>query len=169
MNDAGLDRLRLALKTTNAQAFQGLAFEYSQLSKEVEKLKAWLGRSGTAQPSANLIREAVVRFSRVGGTASLRDVRLISYGCVEAFDGREHRLIEDAQRFPKFLDCVDGYRSAPRAFRRCYKGLLNAYFTYDPNAKWARSTGKQNWERLRSYLHARIADLQADGTLPEWV
>lgn len=164
-----LDSLRQTLEATNAQAFQGLAFEHKKLDEAIQQLRAWLGSSGTRKPPSNLIHDALSRFYKVLRTENLRDTRLISYGCVEPFDERGHRLIEDAEGFPKLLDCVDRYRSEPRPFRRCYKGLLNGYFTYDPTAEWARKTGRQNWEELRVYLHSRTADLRGDGSQPDWV
>lgn len=163
------DNLRQALKATNAQAFQGLVFEHKKLDKEVQKLKTWLGTNGTAKPPSNLIRDALVRFYQAPKAGTLRDTRLVSYGCVDPFGEHEYRLIDDANRFPKLLDCVERYRNEPRPFRRCYKGLLNAYFTYDPEAEWTRDTGKKNWETLRTYLHDRSADLQDRGVLPDWV
>ena len=55
-------------------------------------------------------------------------------------------MIEDSGRFPKLLGAIDAYLPNPRAFRLCYRGLLNAYFSYD--AETARSAGKHNWEQL---------------------
>ena len=163
-----LDSLRQFLKTTNAQAFQGLTFEHKKLEKEIEKLKTWLGTNVTAKPPSNLIREALARFYEMPNTESLRDIRLICYGCVDVGD-RGYRLMEDAERFPKLLDCVDKYKGEARPFRRCYKGLLNGYFTYDPNAEGVTEAGQLNWNTLRSYLHDRTANLPSKGMLPGWV
>ena len=163
-----LDRLRRALKTTNAEAFEGLAFEHKELDREVQRLKAWVGGNRAATPPANLIRDALGRFVKVSRTENLRETRLVAFGCVDAID-QGYRLIEDPERFPKLLECVDRYREEARPFRRCYRGLLNGYFTFDPTSEWSREYGRRNWETLRSYLHSRIASLNDGGLVPEWV
>jgi hypothetical protein len=93
----------------------------------------------------------------------------VCYGCTEAFGDRGYRLIEDPQRFPKLLDCVDEYRKESRPFRRCYRGLLHGYFSFDPDHENTRPSGKRNWEILRVYLHARLNNITAPGINPEWV
>jgi len=164
-----LDRLREALQRTNSEAFQGLVFDHGRLNKEVQKLRAWLGSAGKREPPPDLMRDAVSRFYESLNTENLRDTRLVAFGCVEPFSKGGRRLIEDDRRFPVFLECVDRYRREPRPFRRCYKGLLNGYFTYDPAAESSSATGRENWERLRSYLHTRVADLRGEGMPPDWV
>ena len=76
-------------------------------------------------------------------------------------------MIEDGDRFPKLLGGVEAYMPNPRAFRRCYRGLLHAYFGY--NSETARFAGKDNWGKLRTYLRDRAANIVASGVQPAWV
>lgn len=164
-----LDSLRLRLRTANQRAFQSLTLDQTPLEKEVQRLTAWLRTGASAKPPRNLIWDAVFRFHREEKTENFRDTRLVTYGCVDTFGDSKYRLIEDGQRFPKFLECVERYRPEPRQFRRCYRGLLGGYFVYDPEAEGRPASGMRNWETLRTYLYDRAGDLQVPGTLPDWV
>ena len=110
---------------------------------------------------------ALQAFHRDQEFSDLRQARLVCFGCIDPVLPDNAKLIEDGQRFPKLLSSVEAYRADPRAFRRCYRGLLYGYFGY--NAEKARSAGKQNWMLLRTYLRERVADTVAPGWSPPWV
>jgi len=164
-----LDTLRHRLLASSQQAFRGLALDQTPMEREVQRLTAWLKSGANAKPPRDLIREALARFHKEQKTDNFRDTRLVTYGFVDAFGEPKYRLIEDRQRFPKLLECVERYRPEARQFRRCYRGLLGGYFIYDPEADGHPVAGMQNWETLRTYLYDRAGDLQVPGTLPDWV
>jgi hypothetical protein len=167
---AALSRLRAALQDTNSSSLRGLTFDTKLLDRETSKLRAWLGDRGTAKPPQDAIVLALQAFHRDQHPGNRRQALLVCFGCIDPVLTGSSRLIEDAERFPKLLRAVDAYTSAPRAYRRCYRGLLNAYFGYDPyDTKTARSAGRQNWEGLRTYLRDRVVKTAAPGLLPTWV
>jgi hypothetical protein len=164
-----LTALKRKLSKTNALAFEGLAFNQAPMASEIAKLNKWITSSDSQNLESDIILEALLRFYRTSDLTSLRQAQLVCYGCVAQFGEDKKRLIEDAKYFVTLLDSVDRFRSKPRAFRRCYKGLLSGYFDYDPNAEGAAAVGKKNWKILRGYLHDHIRDIKSPGVEPDWV
>ncbi len=164
---SGLSRLRVALQEAASGSLRGLTFDTHPLDRETAKLRDWLGDRGTAKPPQDAIVAALRIFFRVQELQSHRQALLVCFGCLDPVLPAEARLIEDGDRFPKLLAGVEAYLQNPRAFRRCYRGLLNAYFGYD--SETSRFAGKDNWRRLRTYLRARAANTVASGLQPAWV
>ena len=162
-----LSHLRATLRDINSDSLHGLTFDARLLDQETSKLRGWLGDRGTAKPPQDAIVAALHAFHHDQYLRNRRQALLVCFGCIEPVLISSTRLIEDGERFPKLLKAVDAYIPTPRAYRPCYRGLLNAYFGYDPET--ARSAGKQNWEGLRAYLRERAANTIAPGLLPSWV
>lgn len=162
-----LSHLRAALRDINSNSLHGLTFDTKLLDRETLKLSAWLGGRGTAKPPQDAIFTALDAFHSDQQLRSRRQALLVCFGCADPVLLGASRLIEDGEQFPKLLGGIDVYIPTPRTFRTCYRGLLNAYFSYDPET--ARSAGKENWEGLRTYLRSRAANTIAPGLLPAWV
>jgi hypothetical protein len=162
-----LSHLRAALRDTNSDSLHGLTFDAKLLDQETSRLRAWLGDRGTAKPPQDAIIAALHAFQHDQCLKSRRQALLVCFGCIDPVLVGASCLIEDVERFSKLLEAVDAYIPTPRVFRPCYRGLLNAYFGYNPET--ARSAGKQNWEELRTYLRDRVANTTAPGLLPRWV
>ena len=164
---SGLSRLRVALREAASGSLHGLTFDTNPLDRETDKLRDWLGDRGSANPAQDLIVAALRAFFQAQELQSHRQAVLVCFGCLDPVLPAGARLIEDRDRFPKLLGGVDAYLPNPRAFRRCYRGLLNAYFGYD--SETARFGGKANWGRLRAYLRDRATSTVASGQQPAWV
>jgi hypothetical protein len=166
---SSLSRLRNALQQTNSNSVRGLEFDTKAIDCEIMRLRNWIGSHGTVKGprDVTVTVAALQAFHRDQEFSDLRQARLVCFGCTDPVLPDNARLIEDGQRFPKLLSSVEAYRADPRAFRRCYRGLLYGYFGY--NAEKARSAGKQNWMLLRTYLRGRVADTVAPGWSPTWV
>lgn len=164
----GITQLRLGLEA----AFAG-ALEWPEVPKalvqEVEQLRRLLGDAGAARPAKDRMREAVLAFRQTGQLSNLGHARLACFGCIERFTPTQPPLIEEPEAFPALLNETDRFANEPRAFRRCYRGLLHGYFKYEQDRVSASSAGGQNWRRLQEYLDARLGHIRADGTEPEWV
>lgn len=136
------------------------------LQREIEQLRRVLSRGGADRPSTDRLRQAVLRFLDTGELPDFAATRAVCFGVTERFDRAP--LIEDRERFPRVLDGADRYRPEPRRFRRCYRGLLHAYFAYDGERADAPTSGRRNWSALRDYLHERRRDTRVEGFRPEW-
>lgn len=164
-----LDALRHSLTAINRSAFQGLHFDQHAIEQELKKLKGWLKDSGENSPSVDLIQESLLRFHKSGTVANLKDARLVCRGVVTPIGANQVRLIEDDKLFPKLLDCIAQYSAEPRKFRRCYRGLLSSYFSFDPDEEEGVGAERSNWMQLRSFLSEHLKTIQTDGTNPDWV
>lgn len=143
--------------------------ELGQLRIEVRRLRTMLGGagSGSGEPPDRL-REEVARFRETGTLPDVRAARLVCWGTTLR-NGREPALIEDAERFPGLIGEVDGYRDMVRPFRRCWRGLLDGYVRYDPQAATAPEAGRRNWSILREYLNDNLPSLERAGSVPDWL
>ncbi|WP_413456961.1 EH signature domain-containing protein [Herbaspirillum huttiense] len=100
---------------------------------------------------------------------SFRDAYLLSWGLCLPHRPQGACLLEDQPRLQKVLDGIDAWRENPRAYRRCYQGLVKSYFTYDGLAESTPATGIQNWKKLRDYLLNRNNLVKDNSPNPEWV
>jgi hypothetical protein len=166
---SALSDLQVALKRVNVRPLNGLSVDTKLLDQETQKLRAWLGDRGTTRPPRDAVMAALQAFVRDKHISSFRQAFLICFGCTDPALVGSLRLIEDEVRFPKLLSAIDTYLPNPRAFRRCYRGLLGAYFGYDYKHETAQTAGKRNWEVLRTYLNERIQNTITHGVLPSWV
>lgn len=162
-----LDALRQSLTAINRTAFQGLHFDQHAIEQELKNLKGWLKDSGETSPSVDLIQESLLRFHKSATVANLKDARLVCRGVITPIGANQARLIEDGKLFPKLLNWIAQYSAEPRKFRRCYRGLLSSYFSFDPDE--GVGAGHSNWKQLRSFLIQHLKTIQTDGTNPDWV
>jgi hypothetical protein len=113
--------------------------------------------------------EAVRRFWDSQEVKSFRDAYLLSASlCVPHRSGGEC-ILEDEPRFQRVLDGADEFRANPRAYRRCYQGLVKSYFNYDGFGVKTSPAGRENWLSLRDYLDDRNLLIKGEQHNPEWV
>lgn len=98
-----------------------------------------------------------------------RDAYLLSWGLCIPHRPQGACILEDRPRLQKVLDGIDAWRENPRAYRRCYQGLVQSYFTYDALAEATPAAGLGNWQRLRDYLLERNSLVKDKALNPEWV
>jgi hypothetical protein len=163
----GLSLLSQALEQALTGIVHDLNFDLRPLQREHDQLEKWIGGRGAERPAQDVITAALLAFYNNRQFATLRQARLVSFGCLAPVLPRAQLLIEDEERFPQVLTGIDEYRLRPRAFRLCYRGLLYAYFGYD--FEKAPKAGRENWQSLRAYLRERASATRTDGTLPAWV
>lgn len=162
--------LRQALNETNHAAFQAFHIDQRPIEAEVKKLKRWLKASGgEPAPPVELLKEALLRFHRDGGTANFKDARLVCRGIGFPLGPRQLRLIDDSRLFSRLLGEVAAYSSQPRRFRRCYRGLLSSYFHLDPCTTRDDQPGCANRRRLQGFLNDHLSLVRVEGTNPDWV
>lgn len=121
---------------------------------------------GVAKESQDRLKLELGRFRSSGVLPDARSARLVCWGTTIA-DKPHPSLIEDPDRFRPLIDQVDGFRTLPRPYRRCWRGLLDGYLRYDPAGD--NKIGSRNWLTLRDYLHDNLAGLDRGGHLPDWL
>ena len=163
-----IEGLKQALRAINETAFQGLYFDHRPIQQEIKKLESLVNKPDT-NPPIDRIQVAMGRFLNTSNLESFQDLRLISYGAATPLGYNQIRLIEKKDHFLKLLDMINSYRDRPRAFRRLYRGLLSSYFSYDPQAPYAKDAGPDHWQHLRRYLNEHMNSLQTEGVNPDWI
>jgi hypothetical protein len=166
---SALADLKRKLSRTNVRTFDGLAFDQVLLQREIKALSAWVGGKASLKPPSDLIIQSLLQFSSSSTLLRFRDAQLVCHGCTEPFGQEKRRLIEDAGLFPKLLSALEQYRSKPRAFRHCFKGLLSGYLAYNPETVPVASAGRKNWQILRQYLNDHLSEIKSPDFEPDWV
>src|SRR6185312_14359718 len=104
------------------------------LEQELKNLHRMVGAVGAARPPHDRMKEAVENFRRERVFKSPAEARFACFGSGNRFKAGEPPLIEDERAFPALIRAVDRYCVEPRPYRRCYRGLLHVYFSYDGEA-----------------------------------
>ena len=108
---------------------------------------------------------AVQHFWSDGVISGFRHLYLLSWSLNVEHHRDELCIMDDQKRLQRVLQTVDQLRKQPRAFRRCYQGLMHGYFSCDPS----KSNISVNRENLRKYLYERTEWVVDGHVNPEWV
>ena len=170
MNHA-LDQLQRTLHNVSQVALGRMRLGDSlQIAHERSMLIDWLGDKVELEESTgDRIVDALRAFAQNQHLSGLRQARLICYGCTQPFGTPPQRLIENSKLFAILLEYVDRHYYRTRAFRKCYRGLLNSYFSYDPDSADSLAEGRRNLEILQKFLDKRKDDLETANYNPEWI
>ncbi|MFZ2525193.1 MAG: EH signature domain-containing protein, partial [Candidatus Ferrigenium altingense] len=170
MNHA-LDQLQRTLHNVSQVALARMRLGDSlQIAHERSMLIDWLGDKVELEESTgDRIVDALRAFAQNQHLSGLRQARLICYGCTQPFGTPPQHLIENSKLFAILLEYVDHHYYRIRAFRKCYRGLLNSYFSYDPDSADSLAEGRRNLEMLQKFLDKHKNDLETAHYNPEWV
>lgn len=168
---SALDQLQRTLHNVSRVALARLRPGDSlQMAHERSRLIDWLGGTSELEESTgDRIADALRAFEHNQYVSGLRQARLICYGCTQPFGTPPQRLIEHSKLFATLLEYVDRHYYRTRAFRKCYRGLLNCYFSYDPAGADSLAEGRHNSGVLRKFLDKRKDCLDTPGYNPPWV
>jgi hypothetical protein len=123
--------------------------------------------AGNGSVPEDLQIAAVRRFWESKSVQSFRDAYQLSWALCVPHKVGGPCILEDRQRLQTVLQSVTSWGERPVAFRRCYQGLMQSYFTYDaPNAI---TVGRQNWAQLREYLQLNCKAVVDSRVNPDWV
>jgi hypothetical protein len=166
-----LAQLQRTLHTVNQVALARIRPGDSlQMLNEKAKMQEWLrGAAKLDDAPIATIEEVLRAFRQDANLKGLRQIQLACYGCTQSFGSDDWRLIENQALFEKLLDYVDQYRERRRTFRKLYRGLLNGYFSYDPDAPQTTPVGRSNWDTLRIFLANYLDTLNISVFTPEWL
>ena len=160
------DRLRLA----NNLATSVIHIDTAGIQGEIRKLKKWLGAERELRATSNQMQTALLEFRNCGRAEqpSFSNLRLIcnAAGTILPVGGRSFCLLEESDLFGLLLQYVGCFGEQPRLFRRLFRGLLNCYFSSDPDEVPRQS---QMWEVLRNFLRENLSKLGTGTVQPRWV
>ena len=170
-----LDRLRDRLRSELDvhQAVHAIEWGNPRVMKEALKLiQRDLGGSGNDRPAEDQLNLALQRFAKNQFAASFTELKYVCYGATVPVGEEQWRLIDRRQLFDVMLAQVQEQSAKPKQFRRCYQGLLSAYFGFERNLE-ETTEADTRWLSLRGYLSDQLdplrdASLQR-GLLPDWL
>lgn len=140
-----------------------------QMLHERELLEQWIGAVlEEDELGSDRMIDALERFHKSNGFKSMRHARLVCYGLTQSFGPQSYRLIDDVERLSLLLKYLERNQKRIRPYRKCYRGLLSCYFSYDPDGAEATVEGRRNWEMLRDFLYDRRDSLQSNDFNPDW-
>jgi hypothetical protein len=169
ISNLALKKLRSKLQHSNAIAFDGVnLLNLVELNKEIIKLEKIVKNGGSDSVPKDRIIQALSVYLRNNSIENISQARLVCYGILQKLNDR-NSIIEDREGIVKLLDYVESYKSNSRPFRRCYKGLLNNYFIYDPQSKSASQNGKLGWSDLKDFLIDHLDHLSTSDLNPDWI
>ena len=119
-------------------------------------------------PSKSVIVAAVSQYFKTGELPEFRTLKLVCYGITTSSPETKTCILETESLLAKLLRVVNGLRSSIRQFRRCFQGLIAAYFAYSPD-KDPSSLKSKGWEMVRLFLEKTAATFRADPKPPAWV
>lgn len=161
-----LDSLFSGLRAVNVKSLDEMRFGDDAIRKiqaEAKKINSWLSNISNTKPPEKMIRDAVFAFRSTLRLRDSRETRFVCWGAATRFGKDEYLLMESEGLFKRLLTSVDNYSSDPKAFRRCFRGLLSSYFGYDPDSADATESGRNNWELLRFFLEKKINMINTPG------
>jgi hypothetical protein len=142
--------------------------EAPAIDEVLEQLRSRCAQGASAKVPEEFQLEAVRRFWDSLHIKEFRDTYLLSWGLCLPVRKDGPCILEDRDRFRRVLLAVDKEKARPKAFRRCYKGLLKNYFFFDGEAQPESGAARQNWVDLRGYLKLYAAAIASGAQLPDW-
>ena len=142
--------------------------EAPAIDEVLEQLRSRCAQGASGKVPEEFQLEAVRRFWDSRQITKFRDTYLLSWGLCLPVRKDGPCILEDRDRFRRVLLAVDKEKARPKAFRRCYKGLLKNYFFYDGHAQQDSAVSHQNWVELRGYLKLYAAAIASGTQLPDW-
>jgi hypothetical protein len=110
----------------------------------------------------------VEKFLATNVATTARDLKWLCFGATDLVGEYCESILTDATAFRALLRQVNAVIENPRLFRKCYQGLLHAYFGFDGLSAEAQST-RANWEALRGFLASNLSVIQQSERVPNWV
>lgn len=142
------------------------------MTEALRSIKRDLGGADGGVPSEDLLQASVRRFAMTQKVSSFTELKYVCYGVTLPLGENQWRLIDREPMVEKLLGLVDQKQGQIKQFRRCYQGLLGAYFGFNRHGDQA-SKGLTNWVKLRGFLNSNLQPvLKATaqrGSTPDWL
>lgn len=170
-----LDRLRDRLRSELDvhHAVHAIEWGNPRVMKEVLKqIRRDLAGDSKDRPAEDHLNLALQQFARNLIASSFTELKYICYGATVPVGRDQWRLIDRQPLFDAMLTQVREQSAKPKQFRRCFQGLLSAYFGFERNLEEPSDTDTR-WLGLRGYLAQHLDPLREStsrrGSVPEWL
>lgn len=142
------------------------------MSKALRQIRHDLSSSDDGKPTLDRLQQSLRQFAQTQTVPNFTELKYLCYGAAVPLGQGSSRLIDRPPLFEKLLQLVEVREAQAKQFRRCYQGLLNAYFGYE---KYAVQTefGPANWGLLRGFLGSKLDGVRRGarqrGEPPPWI
>lgn len=138
-----------------------------EMARTTQKLRSEYGDISKGVANQKGISLAVGEYLHSQQLISYQDTKYVCFGVSSSYGLPPTRLIEHDSLFIQLLKQVESLQTEPRKFRRCYQGLLKAYFRY-PGHQTENKAGNINWLLLRKFLAKHCKSLSEQVPVLEW-
>lgn len=146
--------------------------EPQAMSKALREIRHDLASGEGGKPSLDMLQQSLRRFAQTQTVPNFTELKYVCYGAAVPLGEGSSRLIDRPPLFDRLLQLVENREAQAKQFRRCYQGLLNAYFGYEKYGVQTES-GPSNWARLRGFLGSKLDGVRKGarqrGEPPQWV
>jgi len=149
---------------TLAKPLPNLADEMAETALRLQKEYGDIRQGAQDQQS---IKTAVLEFLATGELTGYRQTKYLCFGVATSYSTSDSSLLAHTTLFSKLIAHVDSLQTEPRKFRRCFQGLLYAYFHY--RISQDQPSAKKNWLHLREFLARHRLRLTKAKPLVLWV
>ncbi|WP_165794518.1 EH signature domain-containing protein [Kinneretia aquatilis] len=144
------------------------------MSRALRDIRKDLVGAADAKPSADVMQAALARFYESQTLNNFTELKYVCYGVTVPIGKHQVRLIDRRPLFSQVLSAVEELEAQPKQFRRCYQGLLSAYFGFsDSSSGEEEDAGPGNWRRLRGFLGTKFDGVRKGarqrGEPPAWL
>jgi hypothetical protein len=139
-----------------------------ELRRYQRDLERRFGAADNSVPSVNRRSATIERFIKSRSASTARDLKWLCYGVADSVGEQERSILADAESFAALLKLVAAARSKAGLLRRCYQGLLSAYFEYD-GMQAKSEAARASWTAIRQFLATHRGYLLQSATIPAWV
>jgi hypothetical protein len=134
----------------------------------LEALTKRLRRRTPLQPVVGQLDASIQQFWKSQELSTFTDQRLACHGLLHPIEGASICLWESKAHLSVLLRSIEALRDSSSRFRRCYWGLLHAYFSI-PIADEVDCEVENNRVTLRDFLKVNLKYLSNGDNVSEWI
>jgi hypothetical protein len=170
-----LDALRTRLREQTAPHQIFPATEWGSprgMTEVLKRIRRDFGNEVGESINVDRVKVALAQFVQTQDIQNFTQLKYLCFGVLLPVPGNQWCLLDREALFDRLLAIVINRQSLVKQFRKCFQGLMAAYFAFDLYAEKERARS-QNWRTLRTFLavhHPRVvAAAEERGVLPDWL
>lgn len=143
------------------------------MSRALREVRKAFDAAVEERPTEDAMKAAMRKFALHQRVDSFAELKYVCYGATVPLGENRWRLVDRPGLLNAMIHAVDQQQGQVKQFRRCYQGLLNAYFGFEKNSEPEGAPGYKGWCRIREYLSATLETVRVQsrqrGSPPEWL
>lgn len=170
-----LDALRARLREQTAPHKIFPATEWGSprgMTEVLRQIKREFGNEIGESINVDRVKAALTHFVKTKDVENFTQLKYLSYGLLLPVTSNSWCILDRESLFDRLLAMVINRQKQVKQFRKCFQGLLGAYFAIDLHDT-TENARLQNWRTLRTFLvvhHPRVvSEAQERGSLPDWL